>query len=232
MAKTDFRVIDISMKITNQLPMIRITEDLVVTVNNRKSTILNIQAMAQEAENKENKDDMGVFGQMSNAMGITGQAALDMAEDVTGLTGDVASFYNLGTDEAYTKLKSIWTGETETLKDLGVVMTQTNLDQYALNNGFGKTTAKMTEQEKVMLRYQYVTSALSNATGDFVKTQDSWANQTRILTLRFEQLKASFGKGFIALFTPILRGLNSALAGLQKVADGFATFTQMLKVCK
>lgn len=174
------------------------------------------------------KKYMGVFGQMSNAMGITGQAALDMAEDVTGLTGDVASFYNLGTDEAYTKLKSIWTGETETLKDLGVVMTQTNLDQYALNNGFGKTTAKMTEQEKVMLRYQYVTSALSNATGDFVKTQDSWANQTRILSLRFGQLKASLGKGFIALFTPILRGFNNLLAGLQKVADGFASFVQML----
>ena len=60
MAKTDFKVIDISMKITNQLPMIRITEDLVVTVNNRKSTILNIQAMAQEAESKENKDDMAL----------------------------------------------------------------------------------------------------------------------------------------------------------------------------
>lgn len=174
------------------------------------------------------KKYMGVFGQMSNAMGITGQAALDMAEDVTGLTGDVASFYNLSTDEAYTKLKSIWTGETETLKDLGVIMTQTNLDQYALNNGFGKTTAKMTEQEKVMLRYQYVTSALSNATGDFAKTQDSWANQTRILTLRFQQLKASLGKGFIALFTPILRGFNNLLAGLQKVADGFAGFVQML----
>jgi phage-related protein len=174
------------------------------------------------------KKYMGVFGQMSNAMGITGKAALDMAENVTGLTGDVASFYNLGMDEAYTKLKSIWTGETETLKDLGVIMTQTNLDQYALNNGFGKTTAKMTEQEKVMLRYQYVTSALSNATGDFVKTQDSWANQTRILTLRFQQLKASLGKGFIALFTPILRGFNSLLAGLQKVADGFASFVQML----
>ena len=174
------------------------------------------------------KKYMGVFGQMSNAMGITGKAALDMAENVTGLTGDVASFYNLGTDEAYTKLKSIWTGETETLKDLGVIMTQTNLDQYALNNGFGKTTAKMTEQEKVMLRYQYVTSALSNATGDFVKTQDSWANQTRILTLRFQQLKASLGKGFIALFTPILRGFNNLLAGLQKVADGFANFVQML----
>ena len=52
MAKTDFKVIDISMKITNQLPMIRITEDLVVTVNNRKNNILCVQAMASEAEKK------------------------------------------------------------------------------------------------------------------------------------------------------------------------------------
>lgn len=174
------------------------------------------------------KKYMGVFGQMSSAMGITGRDALEMSKNVTALTGDVASFYNLSTDEAYTKMKSIWTGETETLKDLGVVMTQTNLDNYALANGFGKTTAKMTEQEKVMLRYQYVTSALSNASGDFAKTQDSWANQTRILSLRFEQLKASLGKGFIALFTPIVKGANVVLAALQKLADGFANFIQML----
>lgn len=174
------------------------------------------------------KKYMGVFGQMSSAMGITGQASLDMAKNVTALTGDVASFYNLNMDEAYTKLKSIWTGETETLKELGVVMTQTNLDQYALNNGFGKTTAKMTEQEKVMLRYQYVTSALSNATGDFIKTQDGWANQTRVLALRFEQLKATLGQGFIALFMPIIKGINSCLAGLQKLADGFTGFVTAL----
>ena len=174
------------------------------------------------------KKYMGVFGQMSSAMGITGRDALEMSKNVTALTGDVASFYNLSTDEAYTKMKSIWTGETETLKDLGVVMTQTNLDNYALANGFGKTTAKMTEQEKVMLRYQYVTSALSNASGDFAKTQDSWANQTRILSLRFEQLKASLGKGFIALFTPIVKGANAVLAALQKLVNGFANFIQML----
>jgi hypothetical protein len=174
------------------------------------------------------KKYMGVFGQMSSAMGITGRDALEMSKNVTALTGDVASFYNLSTDEAYTKMKSIWTGETETLKDLGIVMTQTNLDNYALANGFGKTTVKMTEQEKVMLRYQYVTSALSNASGDFAKTQDSWANQTRILSLRFEQLKATLGKGFIALFTPIIKGLNTILAGLQKVADGFAQFISLI----
>lgn len=174
------------------------------------------------------KQYMGTLGAMNNAFGFTEQASLDMAKAVTGLTGDVASFYNLESDEAFTKLKSIWTGETETLKDLGVVMTQTALDQYALNNGFGKTTAKMTEQEKVLLRYQYVTSALSDATGDFVKTQDSWANQTRVLSLRFDSLKASLGQGFINLFTPIIKGLNALLAKLSTAAEGFQNFTALI----
>lgn len=109
----------------------------------------------------------GTFGAMSKAMGLSESAAYEMSTAVTGLTGDVASFFNLSADEAYTKLKSIWTGETETLKDLGVVMTQTALDNYALNNGFGKTTKNMTEQEKLMLRYRYVMSSLSDAQGDF-----------------------------------------------------------------
>lgn len=174
------------------------------------------------------KQYMGTLGAMNNAFGFTEQASYDMAKAVTGLTGDVASFYNLESDEAFTKLKSIWTGETETLKDLGVVMTQTALDQYALNNGFGKTTAKMTEQEKVLLRYQYVTSALSDATGDFVKTQDSWANQTRVLSLRFDSLKASLGQGFINLFTPIIKGLNVLLTKLSTAAEGFKNFTAFI----
>jgi len=44
--------IDISGKITNELPCIKITPELIVTINNRKSTVLNIQAMVQEAERK------------------------------------------------------------------------------------------------------------------------------------------------------------------------------------
>lgn len=167
----------------------------------------------------------GTFGAMSKAMGLSESAAYEMSTAVTGLTGDVASFYNLSTDEAYTKLKSIWTGETETLKDLGVVMTQTALDNYALNNGFGKTTKQMSEQEKLMLRYQYVMSSLSGAQGDFARTQDSWANQTRVLQLQFESLKATLGQGFINVFTPILKGLNLLLGKLQTVANAFKSFT-------
>lgn len=174
------------------------------------------------------KQYMGTLGAMSSSMGFSEQSAYEMAEAVTALTGDVASFYNLSADEAFNKLKSIWTGETETLKSIGVLLTQTNLDQYALNNGFGKTTVSMTEQEKVMLRYQYTMSALADASGDFAKTSGSWANQTRILSLQFDALKATLGQGFINLFTPIIQMVNALIAKLQVLAQQFKAFTELL----
>lgn len=174
------------------------------------------------------KKYMGTYGAMAKAFGVTGEAGYQMSAAITGLTGDVASFYNLSTDEAYTKLKSIFTGETESLKDLGVVMTQTALDQYALNNGFGKTTAKMTEQEKVMLRYQFVMSSLADASGDFARTSTSWANQVRVLSLQFESLKATIGQGLINAFTPVIRVINTILAKLQTLAAYFKAFTVAL----
>lgn len=174
------------------------------------------------------KKYMGTYGAMAKAFGVTGEAGYQMSAAITGLTGDVASFYNLSTDAAYTKLKSIFTGETESLKDLGVVMTQTALDQYALNNGFGKTTAKMTEQEKVMLRYQFVMSSLADASGDFARTSTSWANQVRVLSLQFESLKATIGQGLINAFTPVIRVINTILAKLQTLAAYFKAFTVAL----
>lgn len=171
------------------------------------------------------KKYMGTYGAMAKSFGIVGKAGYDMSAAITGLTGDVASFYNLSQDEAYTKLKSIFTGETESLKDLGVVMTQTALDQYALNNGFGQTTAKMTEQEKVMLRYQFVMDRLSDAQGDFTRTSGSWANQVRILQLRFEGLKATIGQGLINAFTPVIQVINTILAKLETLASYFRAFT-------
>jgi len=174
------------------------------------------------------KKYVGTFGAMAKAFNFSNQEALAMSETLTGLTGDVASFYNLSSDEAYTKLKSVFTGETETLKDLGVVMTQNALDQYALANGYGRTTAKMSEQEKVALRYKFVLDKLSLANGDFARTSDSWANQTRVLSLRFNELKATLGQGFINVFTPIVKGINWVLSKLQVLANAFKSFTEMI----
>lgn len=160
----------------------------------------------------------GTFASMASSFGFTEQQAYDMATTLTGLAGDVGSFYNLNAEEAETKLKSVFTGETETLKELGVVMTQTALDAYALENGYNKTTAKMSEQEKVALRYSFVLDKLKLAQGDFQKTQDSWANQTRILSLNLQSLKANLGAVFIQALSPCLQMLNSFLEKLVEVS--------------
>lgn len=167
------------------------------------------------------KQYMGNFGAMAKSMGFTVDSAEEMAETLTNLSGDVASFYNITQDEAYTKLKSVFTGETETLKELGVVMTQENLDQYALANGYGKTTSAMNQQEKVALRLAYVTETLSAANGDFARTSNSWANQVRLLSLQYQSFKASIGQGLIAVLTPVINVINTIMAKLVQMANTF-----------
>ena len=174
------------------------------------------------------KQYTGTFGAMAKAFGFSEKQAYDMGTALTGLTGDVASFYNLSQDEAYTKLKSVFTGETESLKDLGVVMTQTALDSYAMANGFGKTTSAMTEAEKVALRYQFVQDQLFAAQGDFARTSDSWANQCRILSLQTQSLMATIGQGLINLFTPVIKVINIAIGKLATLANAFKAFTELI----
>lgn len=174
------------------------------------------------------KQYMGSFGAMSKAFGFTTKDAYAMSESLTTLAGDVSSFYNLSSDEAYTKLKSVFTGETEALKDLGVVMTQAALDSFALEQGFGKTTKAMSEQEKTLLRYEFVMNRLSLAQGDFIRTQDGWANQTRVLKLRFDELKATIGEGLIIALTPVVKMLNLIIGKLTVAAQAFTGFIKNL----
>ena len=174
------------------------------------------------------KQYVGTFGAMSKSFGFSEAQAYDMSTALTQLTGDVASFYNISQDLAYTKLKSVFTGETETLKDLGVVMTQTALDQYALANGYDKTTSKMTEQEKVALRLKFVTEQLSAASGDFARTSGSWANQVRVMQLQIQSLKATIGQGLINIFTPVIKVINTLLEKLATVANAFKSFTELI----
>ena len=171
---------------------------------------------------------VGTFGAMSKSFGFSEAQAYDMSTALTQLTGDVASFYNISQDLAYIKLKSVFTGETETLKDLGVVMTQSALDQYALANGYGKTTSAMTEQEKVALRLAFVQKQLSAASGDFIRTSDSWANQVRVMQLQIQSLKATVGQGLINIFTPVIKVINILLAKLATVANAFKSFTELI----
>lgn len=174
------------------------------------------------------KKYVGLFGSMAKQFNFTESQAYDMSTQLTQLAGDVASFYNISQDLAYIKLKSVFSGETETLKDIGVVMTQNALDEYALANGYGKTTSAMTEQEKVALRLAFVQKQLSAASGDFIRTSDSWANQVRVMQLQLQSLKATVGQGLINLFTPVLKVINILLGKLATLANAFKSFTELI----
>lgn len=174
------------------------------------------------------KKYVGLFGSMAKQFNFTESQAYDMSTQLTQLAGDVASFYNISQDLAYIKLKSVFSGETETLKDIGVVMTQNALDEYALANGYGKTTSEMTEQEKVALRLAFVQKQLSAASGDFIRTSDSWANQVRVMQLQIQSLKATVGQGLINIFTPVIKVINILLAKLATVANAFKSFTELI----
>lgn len=107
-------------------------------------------------------------------------------------------------------------------------MTQSALDQYALANGYGKTTSAMTEQEKVALRLAFVQKQLSAASGDFIRTSDSWANQVRVMQLQLQSLKATVGQGLINIFTPVLKVINVLLGKLATLANAFKSFTELI----
>ena len=156
---------------------------------------------------------------MSNGLGLAGKEAADMSIQVAERTADIASFYNVTQEVADTALKSIWTGETESLKRFGVVMTQANLDAYALAKGIRKTTNEMTQAEQVQLRYQYVMEKTSQAAGDFEKTSGSWANQIRLLSERFKELLGILGAGLIQILTPVVKMLNTLLGVIVKIAS-------------
>ena len=174
------------------------------------------------------KKYVGLFGSMAKQFNFTESQAYDMSTQLTQLAGDVASFYNISQDLAYIKLKSVFSGETETLKDIGVVMTQNALDEYALANGYGKTTSAMTEQEKVALRLAFVQKQLSAASGDFIRTSGSWANQVRVMQLQLQSLKATVGQGLINIFTPVLKVINILLGKLATLANAFKSFTELI----
>lgn len=168
----------------------------------------------------------GTLGSMASGFDFSEKQAYEMATTLTGLIGDVASFRNIDQDVAFTKLKAVFSGETEGLKDLGVVMTQTALDQYALSNGFGKTTSQMTEQEKVLLRYQFVLDQLKNDIGDYSRTSNSWANQIRNLSLSIDTLKANIGQGLINVLNNALPYINKFIDNLNVLAESFKNATE------
>ncbi|HIS65152.1 MAG TPA: hypothetical protein IAA83_07270 [Candidatus Avoscillospira avistercoris] len=153
-------------------------------------------------------DMAALYGDMATSMGYSQEAAADMSKTLVNLAADLASFKNISIDEANTALKSIFTGETESLKNLGVVMTQVNLESYAMAQGIKKSYQEMTQAEQVQLRYNYVLAQTQNAQGDFARTSTGTANQLRILQESLKEALATIGGDMLPIVTPVITKIS------------------------
>lgn len=149
-----------------------------------------------------------LFGDMATGMGIATGDAAELSTQLVGLAGDLSSFKNINISEVQTALSGVFTGETESLKRLGIVMTEANLKAYALSEGINSNVQAMTQAEKIQLRYNYILSVTKNAQGDFARTQDGAANQMRIFSEGVKELSANFGKLLLPFFTKIITKVN------------------------
>lgn len=170
----------------------------------------------------------GTMGAMTKSMGLTAEESLSMSTSLTGLSGDMASFYNLDHQEAFDKIRSGISGETEPLKQLGINMSVANLEAYALAQGISKPYNAMSEGEKTQLRYNYLMSVTKDAQGDFAKTSDGYANQLRIAKLNVENLGVSIGSALLPAMNFLMTGFNDAATKVAefgtKVGEGFGVF--------
>lgn len=160
------------------------------------------------------------YGDMATGMGLGTAEAAQMSMNITQLAADIASFKNKSIKDVNTSMLGIFTGETESLKQLGIVMTQTNLEAYALSQGITKSVSAMSQAEQVQLRYSYVMAQSANAQGDFVRTGDSLNNQTRKLVETLKQLANEFGGPLTEKVAGVVGKLQSAAQWLSELDDG------------
>lgn len=157
---------------------------------------------------------------MAKGMGVATDAASDMAVTLTGRLSDIMSFYNKTQSEVDTIGRSLITGETEPLKAIGIVMTQTNLSAYAMAQGFAKAYDEMSSSEQLLVRYKYFLEQTAMAQGDFAKTSEGWANQTRLLSERLNEFMTNLGSLLINTLTPALQFANEAVSFLNELFFG------------
>ena len=169
-------------------------------------------------------DAVSLYGDMATSMGLSRKQAADMSMSLVELSADLSSFKNISLEQSQNALKSIFTGETETLKNLGIIMTETQLKAYAMSKGFEKSYTEMSQAEKVQLRYQYVLESSANAIGDYGRTNGEAAGQMRLLPEALKELAASFKDNVEPTITPVITALNNAIVSFGKWSDGTKNF--------
>lgn len=160
------------------------------------------------------REQVGTLYNMTTSMGLAADTAYDLSTTMTGLAYDMASFYNLETEEAFTKLRSGLTGEAEPLKAIGILVDENTIKQAAYRHGVAETGEELTQQQKVIARYLAILDQTSNAQGDMARTMDSPANQVRRMKEEFNQAAIALGQSLL----PVVKTVLPYVTALAQVA--------------
>lgn len=169
------------------------------------------------------RKNLGTLYNMTTSMGLTKDKAYELSTGLTALAEDMASFYNLSSEEAFVKLRSGITGEAEPLKAIGILLNETAVEQAAYRHGIAETGTALTDQQKVLARYAAILDQTANAQGDLARTMDSPSNQLRATMNDLKQASIEFGMALMPIVQTALPVLREVISDIKPVAANAAS---------
>lgn len=171
----------------------------------------------------EAMSNMAVLQSMATSFGLTSDKAYTLSKNLTQLSYDFASFYNMNPSETFTKIRSAIAGELEPMLQLGVDISQARLQQELLELGFNKQISTLSQADKAVLRYIAIMKQTSNIQGNLAQTISSPANMVRILKSEISQLAKAVGQLLYPAFKAILPVLIAAVELIKEFVTSLAS---------
>ena len=166
----------------------------------------------------------GFFQSVGKGFGVVSDKADLMSKNLTQLSYDISSFYNISTEEAYNKVQSGFAGELEPLRRLGFALDEATLKQLAYSKGITQSYESMTQAQKAQLRYTAMIEQAKNigVTGDMSRTIDTASNGVRVLEARIQQFTRAIGNMLMPMLSAILPYLTAFVQVLTEAANELA----------
>lgn len=186
---------------------------------------------------------LGATGDLLTGFGFTEKQALEMSDTIQMLSVDLASFQNLtgGAEQASNALTRAMTGERETLKTLGIVVSEELVKAELRAKGQDKLTGMALLQAKAQATLDIALRQSTKAQGDFARTAQSYENIQRRLNARIDDAQVKFGRKLLPAMTKLKQAFldstreggafDSVLSGLSnKIVRVIQSITLLVRI--
>lgn len=155
--------------------------------------------------------------------GMTRQAGAEMAEQMTSLALDLASFGNIDETASVNAMTKAVMGESEAAKTLGAVLNDSTRAQAMATLGLKGTYDKLDQLTKMQVNYQAILQQSPDAIGDRQRSLDSYESTKKRYIAKLKEIKTIVGQFFLPTYQKILsigaKGLTMIRDWLQKLTD-------------